>query len=247
VHAGEDRPQVLLWPDTFNNHFHPGTARATVEVLEAAGFEVTIPARPLCCGRPLYDYGMLDLARRLLLQLLETLRPQIRAGVPLVGVEPSCLAVFRDELERMLPHDEDAKRLAAQSFTLAELLERHAPTFQVPRLHARALVQRHCHHYAVLGFDPDRRLLERMGLDVQVLDSGCCGMAGSFGFEKEHYNLSLTIGNRRLAPAVKSAGADVEIVAPGISCRQQIEHLTGRKAKHPAEVIWEVLKDSAEK
>jgi FAD/FMN-containing dehydrogenase/Fe-S oxidoreductase len=237
-HAGEDRPVVLLWPDTFNNYFHPGTARAAVEVLEAAGFEVTVPSRPLCCGRPLYDYGMLDLARRLLLQVLDTLRPQIRAGVPLVGVEPSCLAVFRDELRQMLPHDEDAKRLAEQSFTLAELLDRHAPHFEVPRLEAGALVQRHCHHYAVMGFDADRRRLKRIGLDVEVLNSGCCGMAGSFGFEAgDHYDVSVKEGERVLLPRIREAPAGTVLVADGFSCRTQIEQGSGRRALHLAEVL----------
>jgi Fe-S oxidoreductase len=235
---GEDRPRVLLWPDTFNNYLHPGTARATVEVLEAAGFEVTIPRRPLCCGRPLYDYGMLDLARRLLHQVLDDLRPQIRAGVPLVGIEPSCLAVFRDELRQMLPHDQDARRLAEQSFTLAELLDREAPHFEVPRLQARALVQRHCHHYAVMGFDADHRLLERIGLDVEVLDSGCCGMAGSFGFEAgDHYDLSVKEGERVLLPRVRQAPADTVVVADGFSCRTQIEQGSGRRGLHLAEVL----------
>jgi Fe-S oxidoreductase len=237
-HAGEDRPVVLLWPDTFNNYFHPGTARAAVEVLEAAGFEVTVPSRPLCCGRPLYDYGMLDLARRLLLQVLDTLRPQIRAGVPLVGIEPSCLAVFRDELRQMLPHDEDAKRLAEQSFTLAELLNRHAPHFEVPRLEAVALVQRHCHHYAVMGFDADRRRLKRIGLDVEVLNSGCCGMAGSFGFEAgDHYDVSVKEGERVLLPRIREAPAGTVLVADGFSCRTQIEQGSGRRALHLAEVL----------
>jgi FAD/FMN-containing dehydrogenase/Fe-S oxidoreductase len=238
VHAGEDRPRVLLWPDTFNNYFHPETARAAVGVLEAAGFEVTIPGRPLCCGRPLYDYGMLHLARRLLRQVLDGLRPQIRAGIPLVGIEPSCLATFRDELRRMLPDDEDAKRLAQQSFTLAELLDRHAPSFQVPRLRAKALVQRHCHQYAVMGFEADRKLLERMGLEVEVLDSGCCGMAGSFGFEAgDHYDVSLKEGERVLLPRVREAGTDTLVVADGFSCRTQIQQGAGRRGLHLAEVL----------
>jgi Fe-S oxidoreductase len=237
-HAGEDRPVVLLWPDTFNNYFHPGTARATVEVLEAAGFEVTVPSRPLCCGRPLYDYGMLDLARRLLLQVLDGLRPQIRAGVPLVGIEPSCLAVFRDELRQMLPHDEDAKRLAEQSFTLAELLDRHAPHFEVPRLEVKALVQRHCHHYAVMGFDADRWRLERLGLDVEVLNSGCCGMAGSFGFEAgDHYGVSVKEGERVLLPRIREAPAGTVLVADGFSCRTQVQQGSDRRALHLAEVL----------
>ncbi len=120
----EGRPQVILWPDTFNNHFHPQTAQAAVEVLEAAGFQVTVPRQSLCCGRPLYDYGMLDLAERLLPRTLDALRPQIQAGIPVVGLEPSCTAVFRDELTNILPDDQDARRLHQQTFLLSEFLEK---------------------------------------------------------------------------------------------------------------------------
>jgi FAD/FMN-containing dehydrogenase/Fe-S oxidoreductase len=242
--AGQDRPPVLLWPDTFNNHFHPGTARAAVEVLEAAGFRVVLPRRPLCCGRPLYDYGMLGLARRLLRRVLEELRPQIRAGMPLVGLEPSCLAVFRDELVNLFPGDQDAQRLATQACTLAELLERHAPGFQPPRLEARALVQRHCHHHAVMGFGPDQRLLERIGLDVEVLNSGCCGMAGSFGFERgDHYRVAVAAGERVLLPRVRRTGDDELVVADGFSCRTQIEQGSRRRGLHLAEVIALAMHD----
>ena len=233
-----DRPPVLLWPDTFNNYFHPGTARAAVEVLEAAGFQVVLPGRPLCCGRPLYDFGMLGLAKRLLRQVLDELRPQIRAGMPLVGLEPSCLATFRDELLNLFPGDQDAQRLAAQACTLAELLDRHAPDFQPPRLEAKALVQHHCHHYAVMGFGPDTRLLERLGLDAEVLDSGCCGMAGSFGFERgDHYEVAVAAGERVLLPRVRQADPGTLVVADGFSCRTQIEQGTDRHALHLAEVM----------
>jgi Fe-S oxidoreductase len=238
VHAGEDRQRVLLWPDTFNNYLHPNTAKATVEVLEAAGFEVLIPGRPLCCGRPLYDYGMLDLAERLLHRVLDSLRPLIREGVPLVAAEPSCLAVFRDELLQMLPDDEDAKRLAAQSFTLAELLATHAPGFEPPTLEGKAIVQRHCHHHAVMGFKEDQKLLERMGLDVELLDSGCCGMAGSFGFEQgERYQVAIKEGERVLLPRVRRAPDSTFVIADGFSCRTQIEQGSDRRALHLAEVL----------
>jgi FAD/FMN-containing dehydrogenase/Fe-S oxidoreductase len=238
VHAGEDRPRVLLWPDTFNNYLHPTTARAAVEVLEAAGFEVLIPERPLCCGRPLYDYGMLDLAERLLKQALRSLRPLIREGVPLVAAEPSCLAVFRDELLQMLPDDEDAKRLAAQSFTLAELLAEYAPGFEPPRLKGKAIVQRHCHHHAVMGFKADQQLLERMGLEVELLDSGCCGMAGSFGFERgDRYEVATKEGERVLLPRVREAPDETLVMADGFSCRTQIEQGSDRRALHLAEVM----------
>jgi Fe-S oxidoreductase len=181
---------------------------------------------------------MLDLARRLLRQVLAELRPQIRAGLPLVGLEPSCLAVFRDELGNLFPGDQDARRLAAQACTLAEFLERHAPDFKPPRLDAKALVQHHCHHYAVMGFGPDTRLLERMGLDAEVLDAGCCGMAGSFGFERgDHYRVAMAAGERVLLPRVREADGDTMVIADGFSCRTQIEQGTGRRALHLAEVL----------
>jgi FAD/FMN-containing dehydrogenase/Fe-S oxidoreductase len=232
-----DRPSVLLWPDTFNNYFLPRTAIAATEVLEAAGYRVTIPQPVLCCGRPLYDYGMLRPAKRLLRQVLHALRPQIRAGIPLVGLEPSCIAVFRDELLNLFPADEDARRLAAQSFTLGEFLEHRAPHFEPPRLARKALVQAHCHHKAVLDFDADQGVMTRLGLDYEVPDSGCCGMAGSFGYERgEHYQVSVACGERVLLPRVRETSDDTLIVADGFSCREQIRQGTGRHALHLAEV-----------
>jgi FAD/FMN-containing dehydrogenase/Fe-S oxidoreductase len=232
------RPKVLVWPDTFNNYLDPSAAMATVEVLEAAGFEVTIPGRPLCCGRPLYDYGMLDTAEHLLRQVLDELRPAIRAGIPVVGVEPSCLAVFRDELPELMPHDLDAGRLAAQSHTLSEFLRDHAPDWPMPRLHRKAIVHGHCHHKAVMGFDAEEEVLRRLGLDLEVLDAGCCGLAGSFGFEKgEKYEVSVSAGERALLPAVREVPESTLVITDGFSCRTQIEQLTDRRALHLAEVI----------
>jgi len=234
----EGKPKALLWPDTFTNYFHPEVGKATVGVLEGAGYRVVLPSRPLCCGRPLYDYGMLHSAERLLRRILETLRPAIRAGAPVIGMEPSCLAVFRDELPNLFPHDEDAKRLAKQSFLLSEFLTEHVEGWEPPRLHRQALVQRHCHHQAVMGFDPEQRILEKIGLDCRILDSGCCGLAGSFGFEAgAKYEVSMRAGERVLFPAIREAPADALIVADGFSCRTQIEHGTGHKALHLAQVI----------
>src|SRR5262249_38605585 len=180
-HVG--RPSVILWPDTFNNHFHPETAAAAVEVLEALGYEVTVPSRSLCCGRPLYDFGMLRLAKRLLGEVLETLRPAIAAGVPLVALEPSCAAVFRDELVNLFPADEDAKRLSRQTFVLSEFLEANARHLQLPKLRRKAPVHGHCHEKAPMGLAAERALMSRLGLDAEVLDSGCCGMAGPLRFQ----------------------------------------------------------------
>jgi FAD/FMN-containing dehydrogenase/Fe-S oxidoreductase len=229
---------VILWPDTFNNHFHPETAIAAVQVLEAAGARVTVPRPFLCCGRPLYDFGMVDQARGMLERVVATLRPQIKAGVPVVGLEPSCVSVFRDELANLLPTDEDARRLGSQTFLLSEYLERYAPDFSPGRLDRRAVVHGHCHHKAVLGFDAEEKLLRELGLDVEVLDSGCCGMAGAFGFEKgEHYDVSIKCGERVLLPAVRSADSHTLIVADGFSCREQIAQTTKRQALHLAEVL----------
>lgn len=233
-----DGERVLLWPDTFNNHFHPETAKAAVEVLEAAGYRVVVPEPWLCCGRPLYDYGMLDLAEKLLRDILEALRPEIAAGTPLVGLEPSCLAVFRDEMRNLFPNDEDAKRLYRQSYLLSEFLEKRTPDFQVPRLDRRAIVQGHCHHQAVMRMTDEEAVLGKMHLDYEVLDSGCCGMAGGFGFERgDHYDVSIKAGERILLPAVRDAAADTLIIADGFSCREQIAQQTDRKALHLAQVL----------
>ncbi len=249
------RPPVILWPDTFNNHFHPHTAQAAVEVLESAGFQVLVPKPSLCCGRPLYDWGMLDLAERLLRQTLEELGPQIRAGVPLVGLEPSCMAVFRDELVNLLPDDENARRLSGQSYLLSEFLARKAGDYRLPELvrpsgregaadHPRALVHAHCHHQAIFGLEDEKAVLDALGLDFRVLDSGCCGMAGSFGFERgERYEVSIKAGERVLLPAVRSAAADTLIISDGFSCREQIAQGTDRRALHLAEVLQMALHD----
>ncbi|HEU5327512.1 MAG TPA: FAD-linked oxidase C-terminal domain-containing protein, partial [Thermomicrobiales bacterium] len=230
--------RVILWPDTFNNYFHPATAQAAVEALEAGGYRVEIPQVALCCGRPLYDWGMLDLARRQLRQILTALRPAIAAGVPVVGLEPSCVAVFRDELLNLFPHDEDAKRLSQQTFLLSEFLVNQASDYPWPHLDRKAIIHGHCHHKAVLDFDAEEEALKRLGLDCTVLDAGCCGMAGAFGFERgDKYDVSIKAGERVLLPAVRAAPPDAFIVADGFSCREQIEQTTDRRALHLAQVI----------
>ena len=232
------RPEVLLFPDTFNDLFHPGVARAAVEVLEDAGLRATIPAVKLCCGRPLYEHGFLDTAKRWLRRTLTALEPQIRAGVPMLVLEPSCAAVFRDELPNLFPDDELALRLSRSTHTLSELLEAHAPGWTPPRLARRAVVHGHCHHQSVLGFEPELRLLEKMGLELELPDSGCCGMAGAFGFEAgRKYEVSVACGERVLLPEVRSAGERTLIVTSGFSCREQIVQGTGRTPLHLAEVL----------
>jgi Fe-S oxidoreductase len=234
---------VILWPDTFNNYFYPGTAKAAVEVLEAAGCRVSIPPRPLCCGRPLYDFGMLDLAKRQLRQILDALNGDIMAGTPIVGLEPSCVAVFRDELTNLFPHDPAAKRLALQTMTLSEFLHHYRPNWRPPRLDRKAVVHGHCHHKAVMGFSAESAVLEQAASEVEILDSGCCGMAGSFGFKREHYEVSQRIGELAVLPAVRRASAEEMIVADGFSCREQIAQGTRRQAFHTAELLHLALQN----
>ncbi len=235
--------RVVLWPDTFNNHFFPQTAQAAVNVLEAAGCEVIVPEASLCCGRPLYDYGFLSRAKSLLREILVTLRPMIRDGVPVVVLEPSCASVFRDELLNLFPDDEDAQRLAKQTYLLSEFLERKVENYQPPRLRRQALVHGHCHHKSLMKLDAEESILKRLGLDYHVLDSGCCGMAGAFGFEADHYEISLAVGERVLLPAVRDAPATALIIADGFSCREQIAQTTHRQALHIAEVLELALRD----
>jgi FAD/FMN-containing dehydrogenase/Fe-S oxidoreductase len=229
---------VVLWPDTWNNHFLPETAQAAVAVLEAACYQVVLPGRELCCGRPLYDYGMLGEARKLLRQAVDALRPRVRAGTYVVGLEPSCVSVFRDELVNMLPEDDDAKRVRDQTLTLAEFLSAHAEQLPGRRLERTAIVHGHCHEKSVLDFGCQRRILDQTGIDYRVLDSGCCGMAGAFGYERgAHYDVSIACGERVLLPAVRAAAPDTLILADGFSCREQIVQTTGRRAMHLAEVL----------
>ncbi|MBV8373982.1 MAG: 4Fe-4S dicluster domain-containing protein, partial [Candidatus Eremiobacteraeota bacterium] len=236
-------PEVILWPDTWNNHFHPATAQAAVEVLEDAGFQVVIPRVALCCGRPLYDYGMLDLAKKLLLDVLEALRPQIRAGVCVVGLEPSCVSVFRDEMLNLLGDDEDAKRLKAQTFLLTEFLQQKAPDYAPPPLRRRAVVHDHCHHKSILDHSAQRRIFDRIGLEYEAPDTGCCGMAGPFGFEERFYDVSVKVGERVLLPKVRACDEHTLVVADGFSCREQVAQLTERQALHPAQVLKMAIDD----
>ncbi len=195
-----------------------------------------MPRRHLCCGRPLYDYGFLGLAERYLRRVLDGLREEIRAGTPVVGMEPSCLATFKDELPKMLPHDDDARRLRDQALHFSEFFQR----FEVesPTLDRRALLWGHCHHKATGGMEPEQRLLERMGLEVDHVQGGCCGLAGSWGFEASHHEISIRAGEQALLPAVRKAPQGTLIVANGFSCRSQIEQAgTGRRALHVAQVM----------
>jgi FAD/FMN-containing dehydrogenase/Fe-S oxidoreductase len=233
-----DGPRVLLWPDTFTNYFRPDTGRAAVEVLEAAGYRVELPPRPLCCGRPLFDYGMLPLAKRWLRKTLEALAEPLAAGLPVVALEPSCAAAFRDELGNLLPTDEGAIRLGRQTLLLSEFLQRQADGWEPPKLHRKAVVQGHCHHKAIMTLTDEEQVLARLGVDAEVLDAGCCGLAGSFGYERgERYQVSIKAGERVLLPAVREAAKDTLIIADGFSCQEQIAHGTDRRALHLAQVF----------
>jgi FAD/FMN-containing dehydrogenase/Fe-S oxidoreductase len=238
-----DKGEVILFHDTFNNFNTPNVAICATRLLERLGYQVRL-VNKRCCGRPMISKGMLGEAKNNAAWNVDQLAGYVENGVPIVGLEPSCLLTLRDEYPEFL-RTNDAKRVSESSFLLEEFLQRqiNAGQLRLPssNVNRKVLLHGHCHQKALVGTAPTTAVLKSAGFDVSEVDSGCCGMAGSFGFEKEHYDLSVKIGNRRLAPAVKAAASDVEIVAPGISCRQQIEHLTGRKAKHPAEVLWESL------
>jgi Fe-S oxidoreductase len=231
-----DGTPVLLWLDTFTNFLDPAVGRAAVAVLQAAGYRVDVPPRAVCCARPLYEFGMLSTARAFLRRTLDVLAPQLRAGTPVVVLEPSCAAVFRDELVELMPDDAGARRLSEQVVTLAEVLAA-ADAYRPPPVDATVLVQRHCHQGAVIGHAADEALLEATGADVTWLDSGCCGMAGSFGYETRKYDVSVACAERELLPRVRGAAPGTVVLADGFSCRSQIRDLTGRRGAHLAEVL----------
>jgi FAD/FMN-containing dehydrogenase/Fe-S oxidoreductase len=238
------RGEVVLFHDTFVTYNAPHIGQAAVGLLEAAGYRVVLVDRK-CCGRPLISKGMLEAAREHSKWNVARLAPYATRGVPIVGLEPSCLLTLRDETVDLVRTDE-ARAVARQSFLLEEfLLRERANGLTIPFVaHGqRALLHGHCHQKAMVGTAPTVAALRWARYEVSEVDSGCCGMAGSFGFEKEHYDISIALGNRRLAPAVKAAPADTVVVAPGVSCRQQIEHLAGRRAKHPAEALFDALED----
>ncbi len=238
--------RVLLWTDTWNEHFHPQTAQAAVEVLEDAGYEVLVPPNQICCGRPLYDYGLLDQAKRQLQAILADLRPLIRQGVPVVGLEPSCLSVFKDEMQNMLGNDQDAHRLSQQCYMFETFLNKKAEQqlqYKPPKLRRRAVVHEHCHKKSLLDPMAETHVFEQMDLQYEQLNSGCCGMAGAFGFEESHYDMSVKCGERVLLPKVREAKPQTIVVADGFSCREQIMQTTKRQALHPAEVMKIALDD----
>lgn len=234
-----DPRTVVLWPDTFSTYFHPAVAKSAVRVMEDAGFRVAVPLNAVCCGLTWISTGQLATAKKVLRHTLDVLRPWIEAGTPVVGLEPSCTAVFRSDGPELLPEDQDVKRLSEQFRTFAELLLNDVPEdWRPPRLARTAIVQTHCHQHAVLKFDADRELMRRAGIEADVLDEGCCGLAGNFGFEHGHYKVSMTIGEQGVLPAVREASPGSMVLADGFSCRTQIEQGgTGRRAMHVAEAL----------
>ena len=267
AHARGSDSAVGLFVDTFTEYHYPEVGRAATLVLEAFGYTV-VPLKTVCCGRPLISKGLLDRAIENARTNLAILSKATDAGLPIVGLEPSCLLTFRDEYPDLFPGF-DAQRVAENSFLLEEFLDPSKPHPNPVRLRPlplpgpalpalsaaegspvkgngdeprRALFHGHCHLKALVGSGPSLRLLRAIPeLQVEEVDSGCCGMAGSFGFEKEHYDLSLAIAERRLAPAVRALPPDALVIASGVSCRQQIAHTTGKKPLHPAEVLQEAL------
>jgi FAD/FMN-containing dehydrogenase/Fe-S oxidoreductase len=230
---------VLLWPDTWNNYYHPSTLRAAETVLTLAGFKVETPHGHICCGRPLYDFGLLGAARSYLGNVLDRMAPQIDAGRPFIFLEPSCASVFKDELLELFPKDKRAEALSRQVWLLADWLAGKSPGFFSGRLQgAHILVHGHCHHKAVFGGPANEiEIFRQAGATVEPIQAGCCGMAGPFGFEADKFEVSRVIANQDLLPAIRSADPAAIVVADGFSCREQIDQLGHTKAQHFAEVL----------
>jgi Fe-S oxidoreductase len=239
-----DGPPVVLWPDSFTGNFHPAIGQAAVRVLEAAGFRVEMPPVPLCCGLTWISTGQLATAKRVLRRTVDALAPRLRAGVPVIGLEPSCTAVFRSDAPELLSSDPDVERLAKQTYSLAEFLLARAPqaiTAPLPGTGRTAIAQPHCHQHAIWGFDADTEVLRRAGVQAEVLDVGCCGLAGNFGFERGHYEVAVGAAELGLWPAIRDADPGTTVLADGFSCRTQIEAGTQAKPKHLAELLAELL------
>jgi Fe-S oxidoreductase/FAD/FMN-containing dehydrogenase len=235
--SGAQAGTVLLWADTFTNYFQPHIAEAAHQVLSDAGFTVKVLQRHVCCGRPLYDFGMLDKAKAYLAGALDALAEEISAGTPIVVLEPSCASVFKDEAPNLMPDDPRTAKLKQQTMLLSEFLARHAPAYAPARTDRAMLVHVHCHHRALFNMKDEMAVLEATGGQVKMLDSGCCGMAGPFGFEEKSHGVSQALGERVLLPAVRAAAPGTLIVTDGFSCREQVAQNTDRRAVHVAEVL----------
>ncbi|HET8604510.1 MAG TPA: FAD-binding and (Fe-S)-binding domain-containing protein [Marmoricola sp.] len=239
-----DRGTVVLWPDTFTNRFEPAIGKAAVEVMEDAGWTVEIPTEPLCCGLTWISTGQLKTARKQLRHGADVVSDHLHRGDLVVGLEPSCTAALRSDGPDLLSEDLDVKKLAASTVTFAELLREHTPGWQAPQVpHDKALAQVHCHQHAIMGWDDDQELLKDAGVDAEHLESGCCGLAGNFGFTAGHGQVSHDLAHRVLVPRVNEADEGTAILADGFSCRTQIREYAdaSRRPVHLAELIAEGL------
>ncbi|MGV0716612.1 FAD-binding and (Fe-S)-binding domain-containing protein [Mycolicibacterium sp. XJ662] len=246
-HREGERGPVLLWPDTFTNNFDPDIARDAVELLQSVGFTVAVPERALCCGLTWISTGQLGVAKKVLSRTLRALRPALRTGIPVVVLESSCAAVFRSDAVNLLYGNEDAHRLAAQTYTIGELLRRRAPDWHPPHTGGRAVVQPHCHQHAVLHYTHEKELLDDAGIGAHVLDAGCCGLAGNFGFERGHYDVSVACAEDKLLPTLRGADRDTLVIADGFSCRTQIRDLAGHcTPRHTASVLADLSRTRKE-
>jgi Fe-S oxidoreductase len=243
----ESGPPVLIFPDTFTTLYEPDVARAAVAVLRRLGCHVEAGLSELrCCGRPMISNGMLDEAVKLARHNVEQLYAWSAAGKPIIACEPSCILTIKDDYPALLRNEERRKAevVAAVCRTFEEFVEESLQSGGMP-LRAgprKILVQGHCHQRSLVGMAPTLRLLRRIpGAEVIDLDAGCCGMAGSFGYEKEHYEVSRLVGEQRLFPMLRQADTNDAVIAPGFSCRMQIEHFTGRRAAHPSTLLSGLL------
>ncbi|MGN6848928.1 MAG: FAD-binding and (Fe-S)-binding domain-containing protein [Sphingomicrobium sp.] len=239
--SGMGGERLLLWPDTFNNYFRPRTLIAATQLLARAGFQLVIPPKPLCCGRPLYDWGFLEKAKQRFERTFDVLREEIDRGTPIVVLEPACASAFKDELLNLFPDRSEAKRLSAQVHYIADFIAERIERFPKMLTGGSALVQAHCHHHAVIGFDNELALLDRLGVEVERPPQGCCGMAGAFGMARETFDVGQAIGERVLLPRVRELDEETILVADGFSCREQIETHGGRRTMHIVELLRDRL------
>lgn len=235
--AGVERPTVMLWPDTFNNFNSPAVGRAAVEVLEAMGYRVILPDGQVCCGLTWHSTGQLTMAQRIISRTLDSLGPALDENMPIIGLEPSCTVMLAEEITELLPEDPRAAKLARQVVTLADVVSAHRGPWPFGEINAKAISQVHCHQDAKGSYDPDRAVLQKLGIDTEVIASGCCGLAGNFGFEPGHWDISQALGERELFPKVRTKDEDALVLADGFSCRTQVTQGTGAKASHLAEVL----------
>jgi len=245
-----DGPRVVLFADTFNGHHTPPPLQAATRALWATGHRVELPDEPVCCGRTLLSKGWVPPAQRRALRTVEALYPYAEAGRPIVGVEPSCVLTLRDEFLDLLPGEPRARTVADATYTFSEYMAERAGEGAFDDVGGRedeknVLLHGHCHQKALIGTQATERMLALAGYEVSAVDAGCCGMAGAFGYEAEHVDVSRRMAELRLAPAVRDAAPDTQIAAPGFSCRSQIKDVTDRTAHHPAELLWRALGGTA--